>query len=349
MLEHLPGDCGHAANQRDLLTLDDFQRLARVPFVHRDDLVGVHDRRNEVRECARGVEERDGQQRDARRIDLRIAHRDRQTLANEVSGLTGHAVEHIRCDTAMRGQRTLGLTCRAGRVHDRGVIIRADIGIRHRRVGQVGPRLRVADQLLERDDARVSLFLRPARDDDMLELSQIRQMLADTLQLFGVDDSDFRAAVRDAVFQLLARPPGIERRRDRAKHQRGEERDRPLRIIAHDDGDPIALLHAELIAEFHSQLGHGLVVRGEGYTLVLEDEEFAVAPVGRVEHAVTQGERRVLVGAQLDAVDDLLFQLEPRARRSHQRIALIDRHHRKSGLSSHRMLPDFYVFACDRA
>ena len=65
MLQHLPGDGGHAADGGDLLALDDLERVARIPLVHRDDLVGVHDRGDEVRERAGGVEERDGQQRDA--------------------------------------------------------------------------------------------------------------------------------------------------------------------------------------------------------------------------------------------------------------------------------------------
>ena len=90
-------------------------------------------------------------------------------------------------------QRALGLTGRAGRVHDRRIVIRTDLCVRHRNVRQARPRLGRTDQLLERYDARIRLILTATGDDDVLKMRELRQVLANALQLFGIDDGDLRA------------------------------------------------------------------------------------------------------------------------------------------------------------
>ena len=115
--------------------------------------------------------------------------------------------------------------------------------------------------------------------------------------------ANFGAGIDQAVFELGAGPPGVQRRHDRAQGGGGVEGDRPFRQVAHDDGDAVALLHAHLRAArapAPPRAEEGL----EADALVLVDEEIALAV-----HAadgiddVAQGRRRVLPHPRRHAAD----------------------------------------------
>ena len=163
-------------------------------------------------------------------------------------------------------------------VHDRRVVVRADFRVGHRDVRQVLPPIGRADQLVERDDARVGFVVDRAGDQHVLELRQLGHVLADALELFRVDDGDLRAGIGQAVLQLLPCPPRVHRRCDGADRQRREEPDWPLRIVAHDEATRSPCLHAEIVAEPCRQMRHSLVVRSERHALVLIDQEFPRRP-----------------------------------------------------------------------
>ena len=86
----------------------------------------------------------------------------------------------------------------------------------------------------------------------------------DALHALGVDEGDLGAGVLEAVAQLLAAPPRVERHDDGAGQGGAPERHDPLGDVAHDDGDAVALLDAEGVAQPVRQRRGDAVVLGEG-------------------------------------------------------------------------------------
>ncbi len=72
---------------------------------------------------------------------------------------------------------------------------------------------------------------------------------ADPFGALGVDEGHLGAGVLEAVAQLLAAPPRVQRDDDGAGQRGRPEGHDPLGQVAHDDGDAIALLDPEGGAE----------------------------------------------------------------------------------------------------
>ncbi len=107
-----------------------------------------------------------------------------------------------------------------------------------------------------------------------------------------VGDEHLGARVLEAVDHLVGGPPRVERDGDRADRDGGHVRGDPLGVVAHADGDPVALGHAVALDE---QGTDGVGLRhdvGEGEPLVLVDEEGLrrLAPASsRTGPAATEG------------------------------------------------------------
>ena len=86
------------------------------------------------------------------------------------------------------------------------------------------------------------------------------------------------AGVGEGVLELGTEPPRVERDGDRAERHRGPEADDPLRVVAHPDGDAVALADALLVGEPGGEAGRRAprcsAVRR---ALAVVDEEVAVA------------------------------------------------------------------------
>jgi hypothetical protein len=74
------------------------------------------------------------------------------------------------------------------------------------------------------------------------------EAIAQLVEALLVGDQELRARVGQAVLELGAFPPRVERHHDRAGRGGAPERDRPLRVVAHGDRDSIALRYTEPIA-----------------------------------------------------------------------------------------------------
>ena len=161
----------------------------------------------------------------------------------------------------------------------------------------------------------------------MLQLGQFVQMVANTLIDLQVHHRQFHTGKGKAVFQLFRRPPGVHRGRNRAEAERSVEAQRPLRIVPHDDGHPVALLNAVFIPHLGSELAHGEVQRAKGDALILVNEIGAVSELLRRKFQDNRNVgRRILVDLHGHAANDGLFQLQWRSRPGQQGVGLSDRH-----------------------
>ncbi|MCY1228230.1 hypothetical protein D9M68_675190 [compost metagenome] len=137
-------------------------------------------------------------------------------------------------------------------------------------------------------------------------------MLQDAVEPLGIDDGHAAAGIGQAVFQLGAGPPRVQRRHDRACEQRAVERHRPLRQVAHRQRHAVALAHAvahQRVCQRDGRAPEGIV----GNALVLVDHEGAVAEgTGRVEQVAQRG-GCVLPDGGGDAADHARLGLERRA------------------------------------
>src|ERR1022692_1126939 len=93
------------------------------------------------------------------------------------------------------------------------------------------------------------------------------------IQALLVREQDLRAAVPQAVFHFHGLPQRIQRHRDSADRGRGGESEHPFGVIAHGDGDAIALGHAELVLENMGDTSRRRVGLGERESFILVDEE----------------------------------------------------------------------------
>ena len=163
-------------------------------------------------------------------------------------------------------------------------------------------------------------------DDDGLEVLEPAGDGPDALGPLGVDEDHLGTRVLEAVTQLLAAPPRVERHDDGAAEAGRPEGHDPLGQVAHDDCHPVALLDAEGGVQPVGQAAGDAVVLGERGALVLVDEERLVAVgEGHIEHDAQVG-WRVLPGAGEDAADVALFHLEDLARRGQGGVGLSDGH-----------------------
>ena len=268
MLDDLPCDRGHAAGSRDALALDQLKRLVCIPFALHDDLRARHDGRHHDRKAARRMEQR---HRDQRRLLHRRVGRGRHLApAQERAGLSAHRVEEIRDDIAVRDDRALGLSGRARGVEDRGIVLRVERHRRQRTLGKRGPALGATDHIFKPTHARIGDLLARSRDVDALQIRTVVDVLAQPLPAFGIRNGDLGARVRQAILKLWPRPPRIERCDDRTRMDRSPEGNRPLRQVAHDDGNAVTLLHAvgdQLVGKLHHRPAMGI----EGDALVFID------------------------------------------------------------------------------
>ena len=199
--------------------------------------------------------------------------------------------------------------------------------LRQRPIRQGLPVVGLAEDAIRWPRPRQRLVLVQAADIDTLQVRAIGQVRAQALQPLGVDDGELAAGIGQAIFQLRPRPPGVQRRDDRAQHHAGVEGHRPLRHVAHDDGDAVALLHAlrrKLMGEGRRGAEEGLET---GALVLIDQEDLVAVGAAGLEHAAHR-RRRVLPGADLDAVDVERLHLEGHARRGQKPVGLGDGHRR---------------------
>ena len=95
--------------------------------------------------------------------------------------------------------------------------------------GQLHPVAWRADDILEAREAVAGRHLVGARDEDAPEIGKIVDERRDAGEPLRVDQRDLRAGILQAVGKLLAGPPGVERRGDRADENGSEKGHRPFR------------------------------------------------------------------------------------------------------------------------
>ena len=129
-----------------------------------------------------------------------------------------------------------------------------------------------------------------------------------------VGDQELRARVGEAVLELGALPPRVERHHDGAGGGGAPERDRPLRVVAHRDRDPVALDHTVAIAQDVGERRRGAQMTREREVLAFVHEERLIAVRAAGGENVPQRARRVLPDLDLDTADRLADDLEVAAR-----------------------------------
>ena len=237
----------------------------------------------------------------------------------------------------MRAHRALGPAGGARRVEDGGVVLRVDGDVGRRgglvhgaqRQGErpLGDRCGTARRLPDLEGSR---RLGPVLvgHDERAEVGQAAQEGPEALGPLGVDEGHLGAGVLEAVAQLLAAPPRIERHHDGAGERGRPEGHDPLGQVAHDDGDAVALGDAERRLQAVRQRAGDAVVLREGGPLVLVDQEDGVAVAERhVEDGPERG-RRVLPGPGGHAADVELLHLEELAGRRQRGVGLRHGHGR---------------------
>ncbi len=210
------------------------------------------------------------------------------------------------------GHRALGVPGRAGGVEDRGVVVGLD--------GDLGQRGRRVEHLLEPVHARQVLGQAHPDDRQAETLPHGGEALGPLL----VGEGDLGPAVLEAVLQLVGGPPGVEGHGHRPDGGDGLEGHDPLGVVAHGDGDPVAVAHAVAVVE---QRTHGPDLGphvGEREALVLVDEVVQVAvAAGQLEEEAQcrRGVGEDLVGPAVDGGVD-------------QRVAAVG-----AGDLGHRLVP----------
>jgi hypothetical protein len=182
------------------------------------------------------VEHRRGRERDAlpprRRKSGPAGERE---LGRHVLGAAVDRALDEADHAAMRRERALRAARRTARVEDHRGVVLGD-----RDVGQRGGgRSREQRSELGLD----------------LERRQREAERARACEARAVSDQDARRAVRDAVSDLVRRPPAVQRGDDRAEARRRPERDRPLRAVGGEDRDAVALGDAVALAQHAHERG----------------------------------------------------------------------------------------------
>ena len=324
MLDELPGDGRHAAGGGHPLALDQLKSAHRIPAAHHHQLGPAEETGVEDREAAGGVKERHRQQ--GRALGrVRIGLRRRLAPAQERAGGRAGSGEDVGVDIALGGERALGFAGGAGGVEDGRLVVGVDRHIRQRLVRQAGPGGRLADHAFQVYEQRIGQFIHLAADIDPLQRRAVGQVLGQALETLGVEERDLGCGIGEAVFQLRPGPPGVERGDDGAQGGGGVEGDRPFGQVAHDDGDPVALLDAigrQLMRQDRDRAVEGL----EGDALVLMDQKHLLAMrAASFEHGA-KGRRGVLPRPRRHAANDHLLHFQRRPWRGQQGMGLGDGH-----------------------
>ena len=199
-LEHLPHHGRHPAEAGEPLALDQLERPLGVPLVHHHELPAEGRIADEDRVTPRSVEEGHG---DELRLLRTVAGRRKLGAASQRPARLREGQTHqVRADVAVGAERALGLPRRAGGVEDRGLVVGVEC-----HVGGRGVRSRRSDHILEALEARRG----PARGArhhhrPQVEPAEIRRQHRGTLR---VAEEQRGARVFQAVFELLALPPGV--------------------------------------------------------------------------------------------------------------------------------------------
>ena len=101
-------------------------------------------------------------------------------------------------------------------------------------------------------------------------------MRSEAVQAGRVDEGHFGPRVGQAVVELGARPPRVERYHHAAGHGRSPKGHGPLREVAHGDGDPVTELDPEPVPQGVGDGGSDAKVLLIGGALVLVDEVVAI-------------------------------------------------------------------------
>ena len=251
------GTRGRARRRRgDRLALDQLDGLVGVPLVHQDDLAADNGERQQERLQAADVEQREREQRRRRR------GRRRGGGGGVAAAFAARysTVHQEVAEVAMRLHRTLGLTGRAGRVHDRRVVVGVDVDVGGSG-GSSPARASTNVSLLgsvgraDQDDARTACSARCGSN---------RSSRSSSANSSTAPESRGRRPAR-------AGPPRVERDGDGAERHGRPERRRPLGRVARRDRDAVALAHA--VAPAMPRPGPAPGVRlGERDPLILVDE-----------------------------------------------------------------------------
>ena len=322
MLDQLPCDRRHAAGMLHLLALDDLHRLLGLPFAHEDHGRAGDDRRHQPGAARSDVEQRDDQQRGARlrRLGNRVAAAQQRPRA----GIA--ARENVRADVAVGAQRALGIAGGSAGVEDRRIVVGRDRHVRKRHVLEIRPVVRRADQHLQPAEPALALDRRArAADHHAFQVGQRGIMVLQPLVALPVDERDLRARVGEAIFQLAAGPPGVQRHDDRTDRSRREEDHRPFGQVAHRQRHAVALADAVVVQPVR-QMGGRAIIGLIGDALVLIDGEVAVAIGAHQLRQHAQRRREILPDPRRDAANVDGFHLEPRAGGGQRRRDLGERH-----------------------
>ena len=140
--------------------------------------------------------------------------------------------------------------------------------------------------------------------------AEVRQVWREPLEALAVEEQHLAAGVGDRVLELGPEPPRVQRDRDRAERHRRPEAHHPLRVVAHADGDAVALADAVLGASQAASPATIAEVLGVRRALAVVDEEVAIAERGGRREEVAHRRRGALEHAQRHAwrVDRLQFE-----------------------------------------
>jgi len=230
-------------------------------------------------------------------------------------------------EVAVGGHRALGPAGGAGGVEDGDLVVGVELDRGRRLVRQAGPVAGPPDHALQGRQARIARQSRRPRDIDPIQRRAGVQVRQDSRQPLLVEDRDLGPRIAEAELQLLARPPGVQRRGDGPGQHGRIVGHRPFGQVAHDDGHPVALAHP-VLGQPARQADGGAGESLEGDAVVVEHQELAVAETAGVVEDVAQGRRDLGPHPDRPAVDDRLADLESAAGAGEPGMGLGDGHHR---------------------
>ncbi len=125
-----------------------------------------------------------------------------------------------------------------------------------------------------------------------------------------VADHQTRPGVVQCIAQFFRAAPAVERHHDRARCLNADKCEHPLRVVAHGDGNPVALANARLVHQIVCKaVGRGKELReGVAFIFVGDSRFVAMGPSGVQRFA--QGGRCIGVTAHGDAIHAAVFEFE---------------------------------------
>ena len=323
MFEQLPCDRRHTPGRRYLFPLDDLERFHGIPLVHEHDRVSCGDISHQSGGTCRHVEQGNDHQSG---LGLRI--RQRLPTPHEGACRTVSTRQDIRAQIAMSAKRALGPPrCPAG-VENGRIVIRQDRHVRQRARGQIFVPWRRADDALQ-TFRPVEITFRTG-DQHGIETGADPTQRTDAIPAFLIANQQFGTRIRQAISQLVPRPPGVERNADGTDRDGGEECHWPFGQIAHRKGYAIALAHAARLHRVRQRRDRAKpsVIRDP---LVFIYVEQAIAMRLAQQGYVAKIGRGVFPGANRDASDLDLFHLEALAGCRQDRLAMCAAYDRPIG------------------